>query len=70
MTFVLIVGQSLINVQQKWIDMDDLKEFLLAAKKAITDLEIPIPGNVTGPKKDTGYIILYFSFILFFLACS
>lgn len=34
--------------------MDDLKEFLLAAKKAITDLEIPIPGNVTGPKKDTG----------------
>ena len=29
--------------------MGDLKEFLLAAKKAITDLETPIPGNVTGP---------------------
>ena len=29
--------------------MDDLKEFLLAAKKAITDLETPIPGNATGP---------------------
>jgi len=29
--------------------MDDLKKFLLEAKKAITDLEKPIPGNVTGP---------------------
>jgi len=29
--------------------MGDLKNFLLVAKQAITDLEIPIPGDVTGP---------------------
>jgi hypothetical protein len=44
-------------VQQQWIDMTDMQEFLLAAKKAIEALDKRIPGNISGPVANPLYRI-------------
>jgi hypothetical protein len=42
-----VISPPLIIDQQKWIDMMDLREFLLSAKGA--DLETRLPDDITGP---------------------
>jgi hypothetical protein len=44
---VTVISSPLIIDQQKWIDMMDLREFLLSAKGA--DLETRLPDDITGP---------------------